>query len=152
MVEVPAVIPPTVPDELTVATPVNVLLHIPPGAASLSDVVPDPQTVAVPVIVPGAGSGLTVTTIVAAAVPQLLVTVYDMIVVPADTPVTVPEELTVAIAVSVLLHAPPGAASLSDVVDSAHTVAVPAMLPATGNAFTVTNVVATAVPQLFVTV
>jgi hypothetical protein len=129
-----------------------VLLHTPPGAASLSGVADSSHTVSVPVIVPAAGKGLTVTTAVAAAVPQLFVTAYDMVVVPAETPVTTPVASTVAMPVSVLLHTPPDAALLSEVVASSQTVVVPVMLPATGNGFTVTTAEATAVPQLLITV
>ena len=74
MVDVPADTPPTVPP-LTVATPVLVLLHMPPVAPSLNAVVEPAHTVAVPVMVPATGNGLTVTTCVAATVPQPLVTV-----------------------------------------------------------------------------
>ena len=59
----------------TVATVVTVLLHAPPVAASLNPVVAPAQTVAVPVMVPADGNGLTVTIVVAAAVPQPFVTV-----------------------------------------------------------------------------
>ena len=57
------------------ATAVAVLLHAPPIVASLKPVVEPAHTVAVPVIVPADGNGLTVTVAVAAAVPQPLVTV-----------------------------------------------------------------------------
>ena len=63
------------PDASTVATTGVVLLQAPPVEASASGVVLPAHTVAVPVMVPGAGVGLTVKTTVAAAVPQLLVTV-----------------------------------------------------------------------------
>jgi hypothetical protein len=63
------------PEVPTVATPVAVLLHTPPGAISVSVVVAPGQTETVPVIIPATGSGFTVTTRVAASVPQLLVTV-----------------------------------------------------------------------------
>ena len=75
MVAVPADTPVTVPVLPTVATVVVVLLQAPPVVASLNPVVDPAQTVAVPVIVPADGNGLTVTTLVAAAVPQPLVTV-----------------------------------------------------------------------------
>ena len=58
-----------------VATPVLLLLHTPPALALLRVVVEDAQTVVVPVIVPAFGNGLTVTTAVVLATPQLLVTV-----------------------------------------------------------------------------
>ena len=62
-----------------------------------------------------------------------------MIVVPADIPLTTPDILTLAIPVLLLLHTPPLAASLNVVVDPAHTVAVPLMIPATGGRLTVTT-------------
>jgi hypothetical protein len=74
MVEVPATRPFTTPETLIVATLTTVLLHIPPGAASESVVLKPRHTDAVPVMAPGFGEGLTVTTFVAMAVPQLLVT------------------------------------------------------------------------------
>ena len=75
MVAVPAATPVTVPVLPTVVTVVAVLLHAPPVVASLNPVVDPAQTIAVPVIVPADGKGLTLTTLIAAAVPQPLVTV-----------------------------------------------------------------------------
>ena len=65
----------TLPDPSTVATPVAVLLQAPPEVVSLKPVAEPAHTVAVPVIVPADGSGLTVIMSVAAAAPQPLVTV-----------------------------------------------------------------------------
>ena len=53
-----------------------------------------------------------------------------MVHVPAATPVTTPEELTVAIAVELLVHAPPVVASLSAVVNNAQVEAFPVIVPA----------------------
>ena len=75
-----------------------------------------------------------------------------MIVLPADTPVTLPEPSTVPTEEVTLLHAPPAAASVKAVFAPAHTIGVPVMVPAFGNGLTVTTWVATAVPQLLVTV
>lgn len=75
MVDVPKVTPVTTPVEPTVATAGVTELQIPPVTASLSAVVAPGQTVAVPVIVPAFVEGLTVTIFVAAAVPQLVLTV-----------------------------------------------------------------------------
>ena len=75
-----------------------------------------------------------------------------MVDVPDATPLTRPLLFTVAAEVLVLLHAPPVVPSLNDVVEPAHTVAVPLIVPATGNGLTVTICVATVVPQVFVTV
>ena len=76
MVVVPALTPVTTPVLVTVPTAVLVLLHTPPVAASVSEVVEPPaHTEVVPVIVPAFGSGLTVMTAVAADVPQTVVDV-----------------------------------------------------------------------------
>ena len=58
-----------------------------------------------------------------------------MVTAPADTPVTTPVELTVAMDVLLLLHVPPGVASASVVDDPMHTVLLPVM--AAGPAVTV---------------
>ncbi len=152
MVDVPGIIPVTTPVALTVATPVETELHTPPAARSVSAVVPPAgQTVSPPVIAPAFGAGLTVTIAVAAAVPQLLVTVYDMVDVPAATPVTTPVALTVATPVDTELHTPPIAASVKLVVVVGQTTRPPVIVPATGAGLTVTTAVAAAVPQLLVT-
>ncbi len=70
--------------------------------------------------------------------------------VPAVTPVTTPDELTVALAVLLLLHAPPVTVALRAMLLPAQTVVAPEMVPAEGVLFTVTFIVATAVPQLLV--
>ena len=75
MIDVPAAMPVTTPVALTVATPVDTELHTPPVAASVRLVVVAGQSVNVPLIDPAFGAGFTVTTAVAAAVPQLLVVV-----------------------------------------------------------------------------
>ena len=152
MIEVPADIPVAIPVEPTVAIPVDTLLQTPPAVASVSVAVVPGHITGNPIIVPAAGSGLTVTTTVAAAVPQLLLTVYEIVAVPAVTPVTTPEVPIVATPVGILLHAPPPAASVSAVVAVAHTIGVPVMIPAEGMAITVTTVVAAVVPQLLLTV
>ena len=151
MVVVPEVRPLTTPEELIVATVVLVLLHTPPVVASVNVVEEPEHTVAVPLIVP-AEEGLTVTTMVAATIPQVFVTVYDMVVVPAARPLTTPEVFTVATRVLVLLHTPPVVASVNVVDKPAITVAVPLIVPAAGEGLTVITWVATAVPQPFVTV
>ena len=75
MVVLPEAIPLTTPVALTEPTDGVTLLHAPPAAPSVSAVLAPAQTTGVPVIVPAFGNALTVTTCVAAAVPQLLVTV-----------------------------------------------------------------------------
>ena len=75
MVAVPDVMPLTTPKGSTVAMLVAAELHTPPATASVSDVVEPAHTAIIPVMLPVAGSGPTVTIIPAAAVPQLLLTV-----------------------------------------------------------------------------
>ena len=75
MVFVQAVTPETTPVGSTVATPVAVLLHMPPVATSVKFTVVPGHRVKSPVIAPATGSGFTVTTAVAVNVPQLLETV-----------------------------------------------------------------------------
>jgi hypothetical protein len=106
---------------------------------------------AVPVIAPATGNGLTVTIWVAAVVPQVFVTEYNIVAVPVDTPPTVPP-IAVAMPVLALLHTPPVAPSVNEVVDPAHTIAVPVIVPADDVPLTVTTWVAAVVPQVFVTV
>ena len=74
MVVVPEVRPFTTPDALTLATTVLVLLHTPPVVASVNAVEEPAITVAVPLIVPADGEGLTVIIKEATVVPQLLET------------------------------------------------------------------------------
>ena len=75
MIVVPEVTPHTLPKPSTVATEVTLLLQLPPVVPSAN---PDPypaHTIVVPLIGPTVGNELTITTRVAATVPQVLVTV-----------------------------------------------------------------------------
>ncbi len=74
-----------------------------------------------------------------------------MVTVPAVTPVTVPPELTVAIVLLLLLQAPPEIDAESVLVPPVHTDVVPEIV-AEVEELTVTDIVATAVPQLLFTV
>ena len=62
--------PVTTPVVFTVAIPGAVLLHMPPVAGSVKLILVPGQTVDIPVITPDTGPGFTVTTAVAATVPQ----------------------------------------------------------------------------------
>ena len=75
MVAVPGAAPHTLPEPVTVATDVLTLLHTPPVAPSVNKADDPAHTVAVPLMLPAKGNGLTVTTCVAATVPQPLLTV-----------------------------------------------------------------------------
>jgi hypothetical protein len=67
---------------------------------------------------------------------------------PAATPVTMPEALTVAMAVLLEDQVPPAVTSLKVVVDPTQTLVVPVMAATTGSAFTVTPVVTAVVHPL----
>ena len=82
-------------------------LRGPPGIA-LANVVEAPvQILAVPVEAGNVVGIFTVMAYSALAVPQPLVTVYVIVTIPADTPVTTPAADTVAIAAEDELHTPP---------------------------------------------
>lgn len=90
------------------ATVVLPTLHVPPpGVATMVMVLPT-HTDAGP-LMPAAA--ITVNS----RVTKLLPTVYVMVTVPAETPVTMPVEVTVAIAGLLLLHVPPGVVLLNGV-------------------------------------
>ena len=155
MEELPAEIPVTTPlAAFTVATDVFVLLHVPPLKPVLDKVVVEPvHSNIVPFIVPAVGTGLTVTANVVEAVPQPVVTVYIMVEFPGATPVTTPVVgFIVATAVVPLDQVPPEALLLSIVVDPAHTVEAPLMVPAFASGLTVMVAEALALPQTVVTV
>ena len=139
----------------TVAFAVADEVHTPPASpdALLRAAVAVGQTVKVPVIAPALGSGFTVTTLVAAAVPQLLVTVYDIVDVPASTPVTMPDEAPI-VAVAVLndVQTPPASPpeDTRDVVTVGQTTALPVIIPTSGNGLTDMALTTVIVPQAFV--
>ena len=132
IVVVPAVSPFTTPDASTVPTAVVLLLHVPPAVALSRSVVLPVHTVAAPVM--AAGSGLTVTTAVAAHPVDVLMIL--IVTVPAAMPPTRPvAELTVPTATSDDCQVPPGTgAGMLDnaVVEPTQTAAVPVMGAGTG--------------------
>jgi hypothetical protein len=131
-----------IPVEPTVAIPVALELHTPPEVALPSVMFAPAHTDDAPVMVPAFGSGFTVIDLVADTLPQLLVTMYEIIAVPAATPVVIPVEPTVAIPMALELHTPPVVALLRAIVAAAHTADAPVIVPALGNGFTVIVLVA----------
>ena len=100
----PCAMPLTSPEvELTVASAVLLLLHVPPPVTSVIVAVEDTHTLLAP---PGvAGKPFTVTVIL---VLQPEGNVYIIVTVPAATPCTIPvAEPTVAVVISLLAHVPP---------------------------------------------
>ena len=74
IVTVPAVLPVTIPDVPAVAIVILAECHTPPGVALVNAVVKPAHTLSVPVM-PDTPDGLTVTILVAVALPQLPVSV-----------------------------------------------------------------------------
>ena len=70
-----------------------------------------------------------------------------MATIPPDTPVTIPELLTVAIAELLLDQLPPDVPSVNVVVAPWHRWVAPVMIPADGDRFTVMVIDVIAVPQ-----
>lgn len=108
----PAFIPVRVP-EASMVTLALLLFHVPPGVASLKVITVPTHSDEAPWT--GSGVGFTVITFVTTQLP----TVYDIVTVPVVCvllAVTIPEPLTVAIIPLLLLHVPPGVASLRVVV------------------------------------
>jgi hypothetical protein len=125
--------------------------HVPPGAEEVS-VMPDPaQTIELPVMVPDTGNDTMVIILTAEAVPQPLVTEYEIGVVPPLIPVTTPAPLTVAFELPAV-HTPPPTELANVIAAPMHTLSGPLRVPATGNGFTVTTADTLKLPQLVVTV
>jgi hypothetical protein len=87
-------------------------------------------------MLPASGNGLTAITAEALTEPQLLVTVYKIVSMPAVIPVTSPS-ITVAV-VLLAVQTPPVAASVNIIAEPAHTLPGPDMLPAVMDAPIVT--------------
>ena len=135
---VPGLIPSTLPDTSTDAK-LLVVLQVPPDSRSLKMTVEPAHTEDAPMM--DDGPALTVTT---ADIKQPEPAVYFIVVVPASTPVTTPDDAMVATEVLVLLHAPLPP-SLSEVVPPAQVVSVPAIAVGTGLTVTVTVLMQVAV-------
>src|SRR3954466_13500961 len=117
MVATPEASPLTTPVALTEAIAGALLVHVPPEPEVDNVITELTHTAEAPVMVPASGSGLTVMALVAVAVPQLLVTKYDIVTVPAILPLTIPDALTLATDGMLLIHEPPDAASASVIVE-----------------------------------
>lgn len=136
MITMPGVMPVTRPVlGNTVAIAGALLLQLPPGVGSVSVVVNPTQMLDKPLITPGRGFTVTI-----AVAEQPVGSVYEIVTVPAATPVTTPDDdPTVAIRTLLLLHVPPQQSNKL-VVPPTHTDMVPDI--ADGGGFTVTVTVA----------
>jgi hypothetical protein len=134
MVTTPVATPLTSPAVSIIATPGLLLLHVPPGVASVNVMVPNTQTL-LPVLGPAIGNGEEITDIVTVT-EQPVDGVYTTGTVPDETPVTIPvTEPTVAMEGLPLAHVPPVIDGVKVDADPTHTVVVPLI---TGKGFTVT--------------
>lgn len=122
-------IPETIPVvELTVATAL-LLLQVPPGVIHISVVVVPTHNEDVPLIAEGEGA----TVRIVMDLQPVLVTVYEILVVPAAMPVATPVLISIEAFVGMLtLHVPPGVLQFSDTDDPTQTVADPVMAPGSG--------------------
>lgn len=127
----------TIPvDDPIVATEVTLLVHVPPGIASLRLVTDPAQTDVLPVMF--AGKGFTVTTTDRA---QVVGSVYIIVEVPPGAvPVITPNASIGATTALELNHVPPDVASVSAIVDPTHTLVGPTI--GEGSGLTSTDAVA----------
>ena len=128
-----------------VAIAVLALLQRPPTTVLLYIVVLPEHRDARPAIVPALGSVVTFIILVTVVDVQLLLTVYMMVSVPGEIPVTIPP-LTAAAAL-LALQIPPGTVFDKVMVEPVHTLEEPVMLPALGAGVILMILVTTAVPQ-----
>jgi hypothetical protein len=130
MIAVPGLDPITIPvDGLMNATDGGVLLHTPPGVVLLIGMLAPTHTCDGPTI--GAGSGLTVTTVV---VEHPVGNVNVMVVVPGIIPVSSPVvKSIVAIPGSWLIHVPAPIELLSVLVIPTQTTLLPAIVSGSGS-------------------
>jgi hypothetical protein len=153
MVAVPAATALTIPEGDTVAMEALLLDQVPPVTESVKETVPVPQMREAPEIVPAESELITVTVAFAVVVPQLPVTVYVSVVVPAATPVTAPVAEIVAMEVLPDTQVPEVDPVVAyDVVEPTQTGLMPEIAPAVAFGVTVILYAAVEVPQLFVTV
>jgi len=150
MVSRPGVMPVTTPPALMVALPL-LALHTPPEVALLKVMAAPAHTLVAPVIAPTAGGPIMVIVFVAAAEPQLLLTVYTAVSTPAVTPVTIPVPLMVAL-LFVMLHNPPAVAFARVIIPPVHTLPGPLIVSTVGVVVTVSLMLTVVVqPAVLVT-
>lgn len=125
---VPALLPVTTPPVVMVATVVGLIAHAPPAGVPVSVVLLPTQVAAVPVI--GLGSGFTVTVVVRI---QPVPSVYVIVVVPAERPLTTPVVVLIsAVPGRLLAQVPPAGVLFKVVVLPTHTTGDPMINPGSG--------------------
>ena len=133
IIEKPAATPVITPLLFIVAILGELELQVPPTAALLKLAIAPVHTLADPEIILGIGNVCTFKLKVAAAIPQLLPTVYEIKDMPSEIPLTTPPVEIVAIPVASELHDPPTVMSFKVEVDPAQRVAVPEILSTNGS-------------------
>ena len=128
--------PLTNPPEFTLAIPGALLDHTPPAVAEVYVTLEPTQTEATPVTAATVGAAFTVITLILTLEQPLEVTVYIISTEPADTPLTKPFELTLAILGSLLDHTPPVVADVYVVDAPTQTDVAPVIAATVGSAFT----------------
>ena len=146
----PVATPLTTPPEVTEAIPALLVAHVPPETEEDKVTVLPTQTTPRPEILPALVVEVTGNVAVAVAVPQLFVTVYEMVAEPPATPVATPEASIVAMEMSLLLQLPPVAVLESVTEVPGHTEAKPVILPALGAGLTDIGADVETEPQLVV--
>ena len=91
-------------------------------------------------------NGLTVIIFTAVSEPHELVTIYLIVSIPGDTPVTTPPTPIVALLIATLLHVPPPEL-VKVIIVPTHTDDKPDMIPATGKGLTVIVLLTVSAPQ-----
>ena len=131
--------PATKPEELTVATPFALLDQEPPNTDGTKVVVPATQILSFPTNEPAVGRAVTLTVLVTETLVQPPVpgTVYVIVAVPADMPVTKPEELTVATPFALLDQEPPTTDGTKVVVPNIQILSFPTKDPTDGGTETI---------------
>lgn len=125
--------------------------QLPPVAVFDNLMVSPWQTLSLPVIVATTGNGNTLNKKVAESCPQLLVTIYFRVVLPADKALTTPKDDIVATEGAVLLHTPPAVPEAdNDMVPPTQVLSVPLIVPARGSGLIVIYALAVSDPQLLV--
>ena len=120
--------------EFMVAVSVFPLVHAPPLTVEVNVVDPDAHIACVPLNVPALGTAVTVTVVDAVSFeqPPVPITIYLIVEVPAETPVTSPLPSIVATPVDIELQVPPVPVVDNIVVPFEQISVVPLMLPASG--------------------
>ncbi len=128
------------PDPSTLATPLALLLQVPPDGVADNALPAPTHADNVPVIALGFGCTVTVLVVVFEQLP--LVAVKVIVALPSAAPVTVavePAPATLAVPLALLLHVPLAALLVRVMFPPRHTLGPPVIVPAVGSGSTVST-------------